>query len=53
MADAPNELEYAIERAIMAELSLMRIFGSYAEYVRSLTRRAWEHGANGWVSDPR
>jgi len=38
---------------IARERSLARIFGSYAEYVKSLPASIWTKGENGWVGKAR
>jgi len=47
MTDEPSVAEVESER------SIMRIFGSYADYAKSLPDRKWTHGAGGWTSEPR
>ena len=47
MTDEPSVAEVESERV------LMRIFGSYADYVKSLPDRKWSHGKGGWTSEPR
>jgi hypothetical protein len=38
---------------IERERFLMRVFGSYEAYLKSLPYRVWESGKRGWVSRPR
>ncbi|WP_161596257.1 hypothetical protein [Rhodanobacter glycinis] len=47
MTDEPSIAE------VDSEQSLARIFGSYADYVKSLPERKWTHGDGGWTSEPR
>ena len=39
--------------AIESERTLMRIFGSYANYAKTLPYRKWTRGKAGWTSEPR